>query len=77
MWASYFIVFRPFLILNAHFIRQKIRKSIKVKEYKNHADKEERKKEFKYYCESCDIDNFFKIIIQITYRSKRYNDYFF
>jgi hypothetical protein len=31
----------------------------------NHANKEERKKDFKYYCEPCDFGNFSKSLFKL------------
>jgi hypothetical protein len=36
----------------------------------NHANKEEIKKEFKYYCEACDFDNFPKGLFKLHMDAK-------
>jgi len=36
----------------------------------NHANKEERKKGFKYYCEACDIGNFSKSLFKLHTEAK-------
>ncbi len=39
--------------------------NMKLHYLNNHANKEERKKEFKYYCEECDFGNFSKSLFKL------------
>ena len=39
--------------------------NMKLHYLNNHANKEERKKDFKYYCEPCDFGNFSKSLFKL------------
>lgn len=44
--------------------------NMKLHYLNNHANKEERKKEFKYYCEVCDFGNFSKGLFKLHMETK-------
>jgi hypothetical protein len=44
--------------------------NMKLHYLNNHANKEERKKEFKYYCEDCDFGNFAKGLFNLHMQTK-------
>ena len=44
--------------------------NMKLHYLNNHANKEERKKEFKYYCEECDFGNFSKGLFKLHMETK-------
>ena len=44
--------------------------TMKLHYLNNHANKEERKKEFKYYCEDCDFGNFSKSLFKLHNEAK-------
>ena len=47
--------------------------NMKLHYLNNHANKEEREKEFKYYCEVCDFGNFSKGLFKLHMKSKDTN----
>jgi len=52
-----------------HYTKTRIT-NIKLHYLNNQANKEERKKEFKYYCEECDFGNFSKGLFKLHMESK-------
>jgi hypothetical protein len=50
--------------------------NMKLHYLNHHASKEERKKEFKYYCEECDIGNFAKSLFKLHIEAKHINSAF-
>ncbi len=50
--------------------------NMKLHYLNNHANKVERKKEFKYYCEECDVGNFTKSLFKIHIEAKHINSAF-
>ena len=48
--------------------------NMKLHYLNNHANKEERKKDFKYYCEACDFGNFSKSLFKLHLEAKHSNN---